>query len=276
MNEIIPGLPFLKYVRMDGINSSVLPELGKSPMHAKAYIDSILKSPPEPKVHFRMGSITHRLVLEPGAPLDDMAVKPEGLDGRSSEGRQWLQAHKGKMVLTRDEWLACVGMADALLANPTARKILEEGQSEQSLFAEYPVEEGKWPGIVQRKGRTDHLPFGNVICDVKTVGRDASKNNFERAIWDFQYYLKAAFYLDLANALGLNKEVFIFLAVEKDQPHGVMVYQLDREAVEAGRREYRKLLSLWNQCKSEDKWPGYPTEIQLISLPKYAWNQLNQ
>jgi hypothetical protein len=273
MNELISNLPFRDYVLRDGVNASLIGELAKSPLHAKTYLDEILKSPPEPKVHFRMGTITHRLVLEPDAPLDDMAVKPEGLDGRSKEGREWLRGHDGKLILSQDEWRACIGMADSILMHPVCRRLFEEGDSEQSLFADYLVQQPKLEGIVQRKSRVDHLPKGNVLVDIKTIGRDASITNFERAIWDWKYYVRASFYIDVACALGIPKSVFIYIAVEKEAPYGVRVFQLKTDAVDAGRAEYQELLALWHKCNSEDQWPGYPQGIELVSLPTWAWKQ---
>ena len=66
------------------------------------------------------------------------------------------------------------------------------------------------------------------------------------------------------------------MAVEKEPPYGVAVYHLAEEALQAGSEELHPLLVQWAQCERSGQWPGYPTEVRPITLPPYAWRQLDE
>ena len=258
MNKLLK-MSWLDYVASKGVNASLLGELEKSPLHAQAYLN---QPKDEPKACFTIGTITHALVLEPEHALDNVAVKPEGMSFVTKEGKEWKAAHAGKEIISCKERNNILGMCASILRHPFSKKIFEQGDSEQALFAD-------WEGLVQRKGRVDHLPPGNIIADIKTSGKDVTRRNFERSVFDFGYHIKASYYIDLAKSLGLDKTVFLLIAVEVDPPHGVIVYQLEPDAVDAGRKKYESLLRLWHHCETSGKWPGYDEAVQLIGLP--AW-----
>lgn len=64
----------------------------------------------------------------------------------------------------------------------------------------------------------------------------------------------------------------IFIAVEKEPPYNVELYELDDEAIEAGRQEYLKDIETYKECLKTDTWHGYTTEqkINILSLPAWA------
>jgi hypothetical protein len=62
---------------------------------------------------------------------------------------------------------------------------------------------------------------------------------------------------------------FLLIAVEKDPPYGVAVYQLDEELVEAGRRAYMADLALYASCVERGEWPAYSSEVEVLDAP--AW-----
>lgn len=63
------------------------------------------------------------------------------------------------------------------------------------------------------------------------------------------------------------------MTVEKLPPFAVAVYRIDEDALEAGRRMYRRALRLWAECLDRGIWPGYSDRIESISLPAWALNQ---
>ena len=72
-------------------------------------------------------------------------------------------------------------------------------------------------------------------------------------------------YIDLVGAL-----FFTFIAIEKTAPHGIGIYNLDRESIEIGRQENERCLAMIAECTKKNAWPGYATEVQTISLPRWA------
>jgi hypothetical protein len=123
---------------------------------------------------------------------------------------------------------------------------------------------------IRCKARPDWVCDGHpVICDLKTA-RDASAHEFSRAAGNYQYHLQASWYSDAAQTCGLGERAFVFLAVEPDPPHGVALYQMDEEAMDAGRRRYERALAMYRECVETGIWPGYDTEIRPLRLAPWA------
>ena len=86
----------------------------------------------------------------------------------------------------------------------------------------------------------------------------------------FGYDLQAAHYLDGQNALGVYRDDFYFLAVEKTPPYAVAVYRADDAFLSTGRTKLAKLRALYAECLAADSWPGYPDTIMGLALPTWA------
>jgi exodeoxyribonuclease VIII len=117
----------------------------------------------------------------------------------------------------------------------------------------------------------DWLTPEGVIVDLKTC-EDASPVGFARSVAKFRYHVQAAFYqqgLNEHNITGFEK--FIFIAVEKSAPFNIGIYKLDYEAIEQGELEIARNLETYRICKETNRWGGYATEVQKLSLPKYAF-----
>jgi len=126
------------------------------------------------------------------------------------------------------------------------------------------------------KGRFDEIGRrAGVIVDLKTT-RDASREAFSRAIYTIGYYIQAAHYIAGAKALGIDADRFGIIAVEKDPPYAVAIYEVSGAALYDGERERRKLLELYAQCEESGEWPGYPQEVVEIDLPVWAPNQIDR
>jgi hypothetical protein len=57
---------------------------------------------------------------------------------------------------------------------------------------------------------------------------------------------------------------------EKTPPYLVAVYELDALAMEAGRARNRRAAEMFRDCTEAGVWPGYSSEVELISLPPWA------
>jgi exodeoxyribonuclease VIII len=88
------------------------------------------------------------------------------------------------------------------------------------------------PDLVNKKKR--------ILLDFKTT-TDASFNSFRRSIANFSYDIQSAFYLDGVNAaLGTDFNRFIFVAVEKQAPYEIALYELDEASIDVGRDLYKQ------------------------------------
>jgi hypothetical protein len=99
---------------------------------------------------------------------------------------------------------------------------------------------------------------------------DASYDGFQRAAGNWKYHLQNSWYIDAVEAVGLGVRRFIFLVVESEPPHGVALYEPDAEAIHAGRIRCERALSRYIECNQSGEWPGYPREIQPLSLSKWS------
>lgn len=256
---IIYDLPAAEYHARPEISKSGLDKIAQFPALFKAHQNR----PPESDDALIIGQATHTLTLEPEKFTSEFCVMPAGLDRRTKEGKALaaeLEA-SGKTILTNSQYELCSGIALSVRANTVALDYLTNGAVEVSFTAEI---EG-----VHVRGRCDYLHPNKGIIDLKTT-KSASARSFAKSIAEYRYHVQAALYTDLAEANGLFIPDFTFIAVEKTYPYAVAIYQVDREGMERGREIYRRDLALYKHCLEMDDWPGYPEEVQVLSLPAWA------
>ncbi len=91
------------------------------------------------------------------------------------------------------------------------------------------------------KTKLDLNHRNRLIVDLKTT----SQPNYERFVkscLDYDYDRQAAFYLDSVNA-----KRFVFVGIAKKAPHGLFIFEPDRDFIQAGRQKYRALLRKWKE-----------------------------
>ena len=262
------GLEAKTYRDAPGCNQSAIKHAGPTDAHMVAAVTARSTDSTAAQV---IGTLVHHAILEPDKELPLIAVRPDGFDGRSSDGRAWMkkQREDGRTILDRDEWDMIQGCIASIRANEAARLMFVEGQSEVSLFGDLFDTQGR-PAFC--KARLDFLPYGNCIPDVKTT-RCADDEEFSYDILEFGYHIQIAWYLDLYNHLCPNdkREAAAFIAVEKRRPFASQVYSLKQRAIERGRREYKRLLTRYIDCMIGGRCQSYPQVIVPIDLPERAY-----
>ena len=253
-----------EYHSSEDISKSDLDAARKSGLHFL-----LKKTGPKqkPTPAMRIGSAFHALTLEPDLFEKEYIYKPEFINARSKEGKEWKasQEEAGKTVLTTDDRKQLEGMTEAIGYCTPAKKLLDaSGKAEQS-FLWTDKETG-----LGCKCRPDYLLVdGGTIVDVKTT-IDASYRGFLKSISNFRYHVQAGWYLHgLEQATGIRPERFIFIAVEKTAPFGVGVYEADTYMVVNGYDTAREDLAKIAKWKEEDRYPGYCDDIKQISLPPW-------
>lgn len=112
----------------------------------------------------------------------------------------------------------------------------------------------------------------NIIGDIKTSA-DASPRAFQRDIIKYGYHIQAAMVQDGINHItGKMIDTFVFIVIEKESPHAIGIYELDKESIDKGREEYKLLLEDYIPYEKNDEvkiWPGYKPTV--ISLPSYYY-----
>lgn len=251
-----------------GISQSELKLLRRSPAHLKYSREH----PKEQTPAMVLGELEHYLVLEPRLFARSFYTRPDTYGpekkkwhGGAKECKDWVQKHSNRHVVSSADEEMLLGMHASIMAHPSAKAALEQGEPERCLFWE-DAETG-----LQCKARTDWLS-GNAIIDVKGC-QDASPAGFAKNIANFGYDLQASFNLMGARATGLGKECFVFIACEWEPPYAVGVYQLGDNSLRSADVKIRRLLHAYMECVSNDVWPAYFEEIVTIEVPAWAMAQ---
>lgn len=231
---------------------------------------------PEASSAFRIGSAAHAAILEPTTFSSRYALKPEGIDRRTKDGKAAWEAfatqHAGKDIIDADEWNQVNAMKVATDQHPIASQLLAQGTPELSWRVE--------TGTIALQCRTDW--FAHIGCeltggrpyvaDVKTIeslDSDAFRT-FERSCFGYGYHRQAGFYLPLiTEVIGAPVFDWFFIVVEKQAPYGVAVFRLDDQAIATGQDETLDDLRRLKVCLQNNEWPNVPNEITQLSMPKW-------
>ena len=212
------------------------------------------------------GTAVHSYFLENDKFKKNYVFKPKAFNGRTKEGKEWMQEH-GHLNILGAEWEENLIQMNHNFLNSPAKFIYDnEGLAELSFF---------WDDIYKIKGkcRPDWLSVnGNTVVDLKTT-KDASPKSFQRSISEFGYHIQAAWYLRGLRKLDIPAKEFIFIAIEKTAPYCIGVYRADEDMINAGMSEVEKSLEVLKMCQETKLYPDYTPTIQDISLPPWMTNK---
>lgn len=279
---VYDNLPADEYHRVLGLTKSGLSMLRKSPAHFWNW----LSSPPEPPSKaMNLGTATHTLVFEPHKWQDEITVIPADAPKKATLAQRnakkpseeavasmawWdkfdAETH-GRALITAEEEVQARAMAQAVLNHSEVAPLLKHpsAKAERSLMC---VE--KVNGIdISCKGRCDLITMDNtVIVDLKTC-EDASPEAFGKSFMSFGYWLQAVHYLKIAQKAGLPTQRFIFIAVEKNPPYSVALYELDEQSLEKSIKIRERLLAVLADCIARNEFPAYSKGVTPLTLPPW-------
>jgi hypothetical protein len=210
---------------------------------------------------FDLGKVAHALILGTGAqyaalPYDDWKTK------KAQQERDAARA-AGLVPLTRGELAQAEAILAAFRTSPAAALLAEDGLPERTLVW-VDEETGVWCRA--------RLDWSNELTtvDLKTT-KDADPYQFGRWAATYGYHIQEAFYLRGIRTLGLaDNPEFVFALVEKTPPYLTSAVVLDAEAVAVGDELVSRALRRYAECDRTGYWPGYPTGIVTVSLPRWA------
>lgn len=258
-------------------SSSQLKDILRSSAHF--YSNNILKeNERETKKHLDFGTLAHTLFLEPEQFENEFVIGPK-FDRRTKAGKEeaaaWEAANQGKIIIDEDMLQGAKRIANNLRGLSSYQLMQDNyGMAEASIFFTDPVY-----GLNLRVRPDYHIvpceAFPNGLqFDVKT-STDARPFKFMRSCADFGYDISAAMYREgFQQHYGTEgKPEFIFLVAESSAPFNVKQYRASDLFLSIGERRYSKAKELLAESLLIDKWSGYSTELEDISLPQYMLNQ---
>lgn len=259
----VTGMPSADYHAYPAASKSGLDLIDRSPAHYR------YREPREATRAMEIGTAIHTALLEPDRFAAEYVLLRNISDRRASEYKQATKEHPSECVLVSHEADHVAGMQESVYANERAADVLRlTGYRELSAFATDP-DTGE---LI--KCRFDILTDSGIAVDLKKT-RDARPEKFSRSVYDYRYHVQDAFYRHVYRTItGQELAEFLILAVEENMPHISQVYRLDDEAVAEGERQWRRNLAEYSEAKKSGNWRGYVIESELLSLPTWVMNQI--
>lgn len=251
-----------EYHASGAVSKSILDMIHRSP----AYYKYCSENPREQTESMLLGSVVHKLILEPADFTAEFAVCPE-CDRRTKDGKAAYNAFldalgDGLTAVPAATYETAMAMTEAVRTHPIACKLLSGGKAEQSFFWE---QDG-----IKCSCRPDWLRDDGLIVDLKTA-KNASPDAFQRDAFNFRYYVQAWWYLNGLRQCGIKADEFLFIAVESAPPHTVCVFAADDLYYKLGEQEAMEDFRVYKECLETGNWYGYEKspEIHSLTLPDY-------
>lgn len=255
---VINDLSNEDYHAHPSISKSGLDAINKSPAH---YIKSEHKETPA----FKKGTLIHCAILEPDYLDSRYCALTEKLDLRTKKGKEKYAEQEvianGRIIVTAEEWVMAIRVREEVSNHKIAKHLFDGGVSETSIFSSL--------DDTAVRCRPDYWN-GSIVIDLKST--DDAAHGFINSAKKYRYYVQHPYYCDVMESEGIEISNFLFVAIEKTEPFGINVYELDDDAIEYGRSQYLLNLDTYKRCLDTGKWPCYEQSIKTLSLPRYVTN----
>lgn len=250
---IYENMNWTDYVKVEGINASLLKPFSVSDRHGKY---SIEKPFTESKA-MNIGSVVHSYVLEgekamlnmlkqdyilDGFPVNPATGEPYGFE--SKKFKDWRESQdKYKNVLLPADLVQALNIAKSVNSNEIAAGLLKQCKKREAVIT--------WEHHgIKCKAMVDF--FGDTMAgDLKTMAKSPTKRNIEYTIKDYQYSLQFAFYYDGLIANGLDIESFYGIFAQSSNELDCTVMRINQETLDYGRVQYE--LAIESYLRAKDK-----------------------
>ena len=268
---VYPDMSFADYLAADAVSVSALGVLLDS------FPARLLHQRPSTAA-MEDGRIAHKLVLEGVDDLEDSAaytVVPKGFSmshvNKHAELIELIQS-TGASPISEDRADTIRAMHAAIKADPDVMRALSHGRSEVSVFWTEPTH-----GLLC-KARFDFVPNrGTIFPDYKTAA-SIDEGPLARAIATYRVAHRSAWYED-AVRMGLGRDdpdkppMYLPIWQEKTEPYFITMRPVAAADVELARREIKRALAIYAECKTNGEWPG-PKHYQPLGLPVWERRRL--
>lgn len=256
-------LPFEEYQNIPALNGSSIVHMRRSPMKYKHELDNPTPATPT----MILGTITHRMVLEPNI-VGEIAIwglEPEQKVRRGGVWDAFQAANSERTILTADEYESTSNMASGALRNsPISKYSTAVGPTEVSMFWRHPHTGRRY------KARIDKLiPDTHTIFDLKTT-RDCHSYKFGGQAYQLGYHIKMGLYAEGYEFLTGKEPKVVLGAIDSKAPYESAVYRVTRDVLLQGREELMNLVSRLDDCEKDNKWPAENEAESDLLLPAWA------
>lgn len=251
----IKNMPLNEYLAADAISHGGIAAALKAPELFLEYaVNGVRKRPSNEML---IGQALHSELEDPGSFMDKYVIKPDGVDRRSTKGREAIAEMEasGKTLLTEAQCLTAMCMANAIRVHPNAKRLLE-GEFEVSHFWD-----DEATGLLMRS-RPD-ITRHNSVIEIKTTS-DPLPRGFSNKARAYGYHIQA--YMEL---VASGKSHFVWIIVQNEPPYIVRLYAPSDTMLLAGEEDFIDGRDIIAACKTSGVWTPTNLGIEIIDLP--AW-----
>ena len=256
------------YRMTDGISSTDLKKIAKSPAHYRYWKDNPQQDTPA----LLFGRAAHKYMLEKDDFLMEFAVAPN-VDKRTKVGKEeWAlfeADNQGKDIISADDFQKIKEMYDALYSTPFVSNLLS-GKKELSYFLK-----DEETGLIMKCRPDCQTQIGDthILIDYKTTD-NADSDEFMKQAIKLMYDLQMAYYKDITDKIKGVEHSVMFIAQEKTPPYCVNILEANEYFIKSGRDMYRTMLDRYAECERTGNWYGYMQgEINSLGLPNWLQKQ---
>ena len=219
----------------------------------------------KPSAAFDMGTAVHTLVLEPHRSKT-VWCGPETRRGNAWKEQKDAADAEGAVLLTEADYHQAVDMANAVRSNAAAAALLSgDLLVEASVFSRDEV-----IGVDTRCRPDGWRRDIAAVIDLKTTIAP-SPEAFAKQAGNLGYHIQDQFYRRTMMLDGHEVDRFIFIAVGKDAPYPVGVYELDEESLREGDLAVQYALEQYAGALKSNVWDYGYGDLQTLRIPNYAF-----
>ena len=257
-DRLVMSLDEQEYHQLPGLSSTHIKWLLRSPAHYRHLSANRVE-----KAEFDLGHAVHAKVLGVGL---DVEVIPGAWNTKAAKEAVEAARVAGKVPLKPETVAQVDAIAEAVTTHPVAKALLSNGHPEVSAFWT-----DETTGLACR-GRFDWITTladgRHCIVDLKTTGKPAP--GFDRAVTDYGYDSQAFHYADGYRAITGEDPLYLWVVVETEAPHGVVIRQATEDVMRLGELKTLRAREILRDCLAADLWPPYPTDIEPVRVTSWA------
>jgi len=203
-------------------------------------------------------------------------VRPDGMDGRTKEGKVWAADVKarGLVVLSADDANMIEEMVTAIFENEAAAELVRNAKPQPTITMDY----AGLPGVASRPdwfsesgcALTGFRPY---VLDLKST-LTLTKLTSGRGIAEYGYHQQFGLCTYALAKNGFVDVPVYLLAAEKCRPHRAQVVQLDETWLSAGWDWCARQLSKLAKHYQANEWPRVDAEMVVSKAPAWLANRV--
>lgn len=153
---------------------------------------------------------------------------------------EFQKANEGKIIISESEYDFAKSKEKALLKNEASRWIIDQ-ITETQIKCEWERYNYRWHGYADMQGE-------HIMCDLKSMGADASPRKVKYTIRDMKYNWQASMYTDSQQ----KKRDYYIMAIDNNL--NITVMQIDKHSLYEAREEIDEAMVRFKKCMFKNAW----------------------